>query len=111
MKFFSCDLNPFCKWFTYDAETALCYMKDQRGYLVNKTRTEGKRFTSGATFRDGCAPDPCEPPYSYQESYQCLYFTAAKQSFLAAKEACEEYGGFVPYTYSGFTPGRSDQSR
>ena len=48
---FSCDQNPFCTWFTYDAQSALCYLKDRRGYLVNKNRTEGERFTSGATFR------------------------------------------------------------
>ena len=34
--FSRCDLNPFCTWFTYDAETALCYLKDRRGYLVNR---------------------------------------------------------------------------
>ena len=62
--FFSCELNPFCKWFTYDAQTALCYLKDRRGYLVNKNRTEVDRFTSGATFRDGCTPDPCEAEWS-----------------------------------------------
>ena len=43
-----------------------------------------------------------QAPYSYQ-NYQCLYFTAAKQSFLAAKEECEEYGGFLPQTFTGFS--------
>ena len=64
LSFSSCELNPFCKWFTYDAQTALCYLKDRRGYLVNKNRTEMDRFTSGATFRDGCTPDPCEAEWS-----------------------------------------------
>ena len=66
---------------------------------------------SPLSLRDGCAPDPCEAPYSYR-NYQCLYFTAAKQSFLAAREFCEQFGGFVPYTYtSGYTGGRENHSR
>ena len=101
---FSCEENPFCSWFTYDGQTALCYLKEARGYLVNRNRTEGDRFTSGATFRDGCNPDPCEPPYSYQ-SHQCLHFYPVSTSFLAARETCQAQGGFLPFSYSGYEGG------
>lgn len=45
-----CDENPGCTWYTYDTKKYLCYLKDRRGYMRN--RTDG--FISGATFRDGC---------------------------------------------------------
>ena len=81
-------------------------------YGINK-RSESLTSSGPVCSRDGCTPDPCSAPYSYPNSlsYQCLYFTAAKQSFLAAKEACEQYGGFLPYTYTGYTGGTAPHSR
>ena len=104
-----CEDNPGCSWFTYDSQTELCYLKSGRGYLRN--RTDG--FTSGATFRDGCNQDPaCTLPYSYH-SYQCMYFSSSHQpwdktgqdtrrGFQDSRQLCAEYGGFLPYQYTGF---------
>ena len=97
---FRCDENPFCKWYTYDDTDKLCYLKDRRGYLSNSTEN---RFTSGATFRDGCEPDPlCTSPFSYHLHHQCFFHPGARGSFLDAGDICDSYGGFLPYSYEGY---------
>ena len=104
-----CEDNPGCTWFTYDSKTELCYLKSGRGYLRN--RTDG--FTSGATFRDGCNQDPaCTLPYSYH-SHQCMYLSDryqpwdrtgqdGRRGLQDSRQLCRQYGGFLPYQYSGF---------
>ena len=76
-----------------------------------RNRTDG--FTSGATFRDGCNQDPaCTLPYSYY-GHQCMYFSDqyqpwdrtlqdARRGLQDSRRLCSEYGGFLPYDYSGF---------
>jgi len=99
--FIRCDENPFCKWYTYDDTNKLCYLKDRRGYLSNST---DNRFTSGATFRDGCEPDPiCRSPYSYHLHHWCFYNPERRGSFLNAIDICDSYGGHLPYSYEGYS--------
>merc|ERR1711892_54822 len=109
-----CDENPACKWYTYDTKKDLCYLKDRRGYMRN--RTDG--FVSGATFRDGCNEDPyCETPYSYNRQ-QCLFFSEqhhpwspsladARRNLNHSRELCKEFGGFIPHDFSGYSGGSS----
>ena len=60
------------------------------------------RFTSGATFRDGCEPDPiCRSPYSYHH-HQCFYLPEVRGSFLNAGDICDSFGGHLPYSYDGY---------
>jgi len=107
-----CDENPGCTWYTYDTKKDLCYLKDRRGYMRN--RTDG--FISGATFRDGCNEDPyCDTPYSYHRQ-QCLFFSEqyhpwspsladARRNLNHSRELCKELGGFMPYDFSGYRGG------
>ena len=70
-----CRDNPLCLWFTFEAESKLCFMKSSRGFLRRRseviiTRTThryrafqsvaGVTFTSGATFEDGCVKVRCQ---------------------------------------------------
>ena len=79
-----------------------------------RNRTDG--FISGATFRDGCTADPvCETPYAqYRE--QCLFFAEqyhpwspsladARRTLNDSRNICNDYGGFLPHGFSGFTGG------
>jgi len=104
-----CDNNPACYWFTFDTSENLCYLKSDRP--LTRNRTDG--FVSGATFRDGCTPDPaCQTPYSYYDN-QCMYFSYNYQPWDASladarrglddsRTLCRRYGGFLPYSYEGF---------
>ena len=100
-----CEENPFCKWFTYDDRKGLCYLKDRRGFLADSR----SRFTSGATFRDGCAPDPpCERPYT-RHPRQCLFSAPAPGSRDQAGALCERLGGHLVTTYDAWSgPGGED---
>lgn len=107
-----CEENPACTWYTYDTKKDLCYLKDKRGYMRN--RTDG--FISGATFRDGCNEDPyCDSPYSYYRQ-QCLFFSEqyhpwspsladARRNLNHSRELCKELGGFIPHDFSGYSGG------
>ena len=51
-----------CRWYTYDKETNLCYLKYARGYFRNVTET--RKVVSGSTKSGGCILDaPCKEPY------------------------------------------------
>ena len=56
-----CGANPLCLWFTFEAQSKLCFLKATRGFL---RRRSGGLFTSGATFEDGCVK------VSYQDHVQ-----------------------------------------
>ena len=92
-----CEENPFCKWFSYDDRKGLCYLKDRRGFLADSST----RFTSGATFRDGCAPDPpCERPYTrLADHHQCVFSPPAPGSRVEAAALCETLGGQLVTSY------------
>ena len=57
-----CRDNPLCLWFTFEAQSKLCYLKSTRGFLrrrsgvtiINSQGGVGGLFTSGATFESGC---------------------------------------------------------
>ena len=50
----------------------------------------------------GCAKDPpCLPPYtSYR--HQCLHFSQTPLTVAAARQFCQDRGGFLPYDFLGF---------
>ena len=52
---FLCEQNSRGQYYTYDKQSNLCYLKYERGQLVNVT--ESSRFTSGSTLAGGCAYD------------------------------------------------------
>ena len=93
-----CEENPFCKWFSYDDRQGLCYLKDRRGLLADSR----SRFTSGATFRDGCAPDP---PCDHHYLGQCVFSPPAPGSRVEAAARCESLGGSLVTTYEGWAGG------
>ena len=58
-----CRDNPLCLWFTFEAQSKLCFLKSTRGFLRRRSVVSiinsqalhgGGLFTSGATFEDGC---------------------------------------------------------
>ena len=48
--------NSRGQYFSYDPESNLCYVKSERGRLVNDT--ESSRYTSGSPLIDGCEYGP-----------------------------------------------------
>ena len=72
---FICEENSLCKWYTYDKQSNLCYLKYARGYLVNST--DSNPVISGSTQSDGCvyagAIGGCQDPYSRVGS-RCLHY-------------------------------------
>ena len=53
---YMCEQNSRGQYFTYDQSTNLCYLKSERGRLVN--RTEYERYTSGSPIAGGCVYGP-----------------------------------------------------
>ena len=67
-------------------------------------------FTSGATFRDGCVPDPpCAPPYAPALHGSCLLRPALPSSRAEAAAACEASGGRLvrSYEHGGYGDGEA----
>ena len=96
-----CDDNPYCRWYSWNVEDKLCYLKGSRGYLLMNT-TSSQQFTSGATFRDGCEPDPpCSPPY-HLHNHQCLHIPPHPSSFQAGRQLCQSLGGELTSSYEGW---------
>ena len=101
---FRCDENPFCTWYTWSEDKKLCYLKNQRGYLVNTT-SSSDQFTSGATFRDGCEPDPpCSSPFTLHH-HQCLHVPRQESVYSESIAVCESVGGHLTYSYEGWSGG------
>ena len=69
-----------------------------RGYLRKRKRG----FFSGATFPEGCFPDPpCLPPYKAYR-HQCLFFPDIQVPLGSGRRICKEVGGFLPYDFLGY---------
>merc|ERR1719278_1178886 len=52
-----CGANPLCLWFTFEAQSKLCFLKATRGFL---RRRSGGIFTSGATFEAADCQARCD---------------------------------------------------
>ena len=85
----------------------LCYLKSHRGPLLTRPASV---FTSGATFRDGCVPDPpCAPPYAPALHGSCLLRPALPSSRAEAAAVCETSGGRLvrSYEHGGYGDGEA----
>jgi len=110
---FICEENSRCKWYTYDKQSNLCYLKYARGYLVNAT--DSSRVISGSTETGGCVMEGgCQEPYRRAGS-RCIHYcqdypqwgvdwSNNRRGFSQASKLCEQYGGSLPYSFQGSEP-------